>query len=45
MSLAITICGDPSAEFEVVEVEVIDYDSSVDFGQVDPDYDDEPDYD
>ena len=45
MSLAITICGDPSAEFEIVEVEVIDYDSSVDFGQVDPDYDDEPDYD
>lgn len=43
MSLAITICGDPSAEFDVVEVEVIDYDSSVDFGYIEPDYDDEPD--
>lgn len=45
MSLAITISGDPNAEFDVVEVEVIDYDSSVDFGHVDPDYDEEPDYD
>lgn len=45
VSLAITICGDPNAEFDVVEVEVIDYDSSVDFGQVDPDYDDEPYHD
>lgn len=43
-SLAITICGDPNAEFDVVEVEVINYDSSVDFGHVDPDYGDQPDY-
>lgn len=45
MSLTITISGDPGAEFEVLEVEVIDYDSFVDFGYVEPDFDDEADYD
>lgn len=45
MSLAITICGDPTAEFDVVEIEVIDYEDSVDFGYVEPDYGGEHDED
>lgn len=38
MSLAVTICGDCGADFDVVEVEVLDYDHWVDFGYVEPDY-------
>jgi len=45
MSLVITICGDPRAEFDVVEVEVLDHDKWVDFGYVEPDYGDDHDYD
>lgn len=45
MSLVVTICGDPGAEFEVIEVEVLDYDKSVDFGYVEPDYGEDHDYD
>lgn len=45
MSLVVTICGDPSAEFDVVEVEVLDHDKWVDFGHVEPDYGEDHDYD
>jgi hypothetical protein len=45
MSLAITIYGDPSADFEVAEVEVLESETTVDFGHVEPDYGDEHDYD
>ena len=44
MSLVVTICGDPKADFDVVEVEVLDHDRWVDFGYVEPDYGDEHDY-
>lgn len=44
MSLVVTICGDPKADFNVVEVEVLDHDRWVDFGYVEPDYGDEYDY-
>ncbi|MFG6559012.1 PIN domain-containing protein [Sulfitobacter sp. 1A15299] len=45
MSLVVTIYGDPKAEFDVVEVEVLDHDKWVDFGYVEPDYGDDHDYD
>jgi hypothetical protein len=45
MSLVVTICGDPSAEFDVVEVEVLDHDKWIDFGYVEPDYGEDHDYD
>lgn len=45
MSLAITICGDPGAVFDVVEVEILDFENWVDFGNVEPDYGDDHDYD
>jgi hypothetical protein len=45
MSLVVTICGDPNAEFDVVEVEVLDHDKWVDFGYVEPDYGEDHDYD
>ena len=44
MSLVVTICGDPKADFDVVEVEVLDHDKWVDFGHVEPDFGDEHDY-
>lgn len=44
MSLVVTICGNPSAEFDVVEVEVLDHDKWVDFGYVEPDYGEDHDY-
>jgi hypothetical protein len=45
MSLAITICGDPGAVFDVVEVEVLDFETWVDFGYVEPEYGEDQDYD
>lgn len=45
MSLVLTIYGDPKAEIDVVEVEVLDHDKWVDFGYVEPDYGDDHDYD
>ena len=45
ISLVVTICGDPKADFDVVEVEVLDHDRWVDFGYVEPDYSDEYGYD
>lgn len=45
MSLVVTIYGDPMAEFDVVEVEVLDHDTWVDFGYVEPDYGDDHYYD
>jgi hypothetical protein len=45
MSLAITICGDPGAVFDVVEVEVLDFETWVDFGYVEPEYGEDHDYD
>lgn len=44
MSLVVTIYGDPKADFDVVEIEVLDHDRWVDFGYVEPDYGDEHDY-
>lgn len=45
LSLAITVCGDPGADFDVIEVEILDYEKWVDFGDVEPDYDEDHDYD
>lgn len=45
MSLVITIYGDPKAEFDVIDVEVLEYDKRVDFGYVESDHGDDHDYD
>lgn len=44
MSLVVTIYGDPKAEFDVIEVEVLDHHKWVDFGYVEPDFGDDRDY-
>jgi hypothetical protein len=43
MSIAITICGDPTGDYDVIEIEVLDYEKWVDFGQIEPGYDEEID--
>jgi len=42
-SLTVTIEGDPDGEFQVTDVEIIQWESHVDFGEVEPDWG-EPEY-